>query len=125
MSASVCIEAVGVGHIRTAVCKSGPPSPWIAGAFAFCAFGVGHIFTASVSGGVHTFPASLRFCQVSSLSSVVFPALGVGQFCPNPDALAPVGSPGVVRSHNTPPRIIPHAGKVKQDQCKPSSNKHR
>jgi hypothetical protein len=80
-------SARGVGHIFTAVCKSGPPSPWIAGAFAFCAF-------------------------------------GVGQFCPNPDALAPVGSPGVVRSHNAPSRIIPQRGKVKQDQCKPSSNKH-
>ena len=25
-------------------------------------------------------------------------------------------SPGVVRSHNTPPRIIPHFGKVTEDQ---------
>jgi hypothetical protein len=50
-------------------------------------------------------------------------ALGVVQFAPDPDSFAAVGSPGVVRSHNSPPDIIPHAGKVSEDQSKSSGNK--
>jgi hypothetical protein len=50
-------------------------------------------------------------------------AAGVGQFSPDPDSLASVGSPGVVRSHNSPACIIPQAGKVSEDQSKTSGNK--
>jgi hypothetical protein len=50
-------------------------------------------------------------------------AAGVGQFAADPDSLAAVGSPGVVRSHNSPLVIIPQLGKVSLDQCKASGNK--
>jgi hypothetical protein len=36
-----------------------------------------------------------------------------------------VGRPGVARSHNSPSCREPHRGKVKQDQSKSSSHKHR
>jgi hypothetical protein len=51
-----------------------------------------------------------------------FGTFGVGQ---NPDAVSLVGSPGVARSHNSPLCREPHRGKVKQDQSKSSSHKHR
>jgi len=87
-----------------------------------------------------------RFIQVSASSDVTFPALcvghiplalaafllllppsnpvvlGVGQ---NPNPVPLVRSPGVVRSHNTPARIIPQRGKVTEDDGKTSLNKHR
>jgi hypothetical protein len=50
--------------------------------------------------------------------------VGVGNSA-NPDSLAAVWSAGVARSHNSPSRIIPQRGKVKQDQAKSSSHKHR
>jgi hypothetical protein len=43
----------------------------------------------------------------------------------NPDSLSDVGKPGVARSHNSPSCREPHRGKVKQDQSKSSSHKHR
>ena len=36
-----------------------------------------------------------------------------------------MGRSGVVRSHNSPPRIIPHFGKVTEDHGKSSGNKQR
>jgi len=67
---------------------------------AFAAPGVGHILTASDRGGVATPPASLRFCQVSSSSSVVFPLLGVGH---NPNSVPAVrGVDGASRNNNRP-----------------------
>jgi hypothetical protein len=84
------------------------------------AHGVGHILTASVSGGVATFFAACLTNHVSAFSSVVFPALGVGH---NPTPVPLVGSANVVRSHNSPSRIIPHFGKVTEDHGKSSLNK--
>jgi hypothetical protein len=47
-------------------------------------------------------------------------ATGVAQ---NPDSVAAVRSANVVRSHNSPARIIPHFGKVTEDHGKSSLNK--
>jgi hypothetical protein len=49
-------------------------------------------------------------------------AFGVGH---NPDPIPLVGSPSVSSSHNTPPTVIPHRGKVTEDAGKASSNKQR
>jgi hypothetical protein len=67
---------------------------------------------------------SLPFFNVALFPalSATSPDRGVGK---NPDSLSLVGSPGVARSHNSPSCIEPHRGKVKQDQSKPSSHKHR
>jgi hypothetical protein len=43
----------------------------------------------------------------------------------NPDAFPLVWSASVARSHNSPSCREPHRGKVKQDQSKSSSHKHR
>jgi hypothetical protein len=48
-----------------------------------------------VSGGVDTFPASCRFFHVSSFSSVVFPALGVGHIFAYPANVVPPVCPSV------------------------------
>jgi hypothetical protein len=47
-------------------------------------------------------------------------ANGVAQ---EPDAVPLVGSADVVRSHNSPARIIPHFGKVTENHGKSSLNK--
>jgi len=40
-----------------------------------------------------------------------------------PQSFAMVGKAGVIRSHNSPARIIPHFGKVTEDHGKSSLNK--
>jgi hypothetical protein len=49
-------------------------------------------------------------------------AVGVGH---DPAPIPPVRGSGVMRSHNTPARIIPHFGKVTEDHGKSSGNKQR
>jgi hypothetical protein len=72
-------------------------------------FGVGHIPTA-IDSGVPPWAYFVVRIDVSL-------ATQVGH---NPDAVPLVRSPGVVRSHNPPPRIIPQRGKVTEDSGKSS-----
>jgi hypothetical protein len=89
------------------------------------AFGVGHIAT--------TIPKSLlrpRAHSLSAPSTVLLPFdpsvdLGVGTPTKHPNPLPLMGGTGVARSHNSPSCREPHRGKVKQDQSKASSHKHR
>jgi hypothetical protein len=55
-------------------------------------------------------------------------ATGVGHllvcvFCDEPDPISLVWGSEVSRSHNTPPRVIPHFGKVTENHGKSSSHK--
>jgi hypothetical protein len=67
-------------------------------------------------------PGRLHFCAfvvILALDAASF-AVGVGQ---DPAPVPLVGSTDVVRSHNSPARIIPHFGKVTEDHGKSSLNK--
>jgi hypothetical protein len=76
--------------------------------------GVGHICTAVSK----LMPVLLRFSFAKSGPATL--ALGVGH---NPASVPLVRSANVVRSHNSPARIIPHLGKVTEDHGKSSLNK--
>lgn len=76
---------------------------------------------ASLAQGVGHMPrafAALRLLLPPS-SPVV---RGVGH---NPDSVSLVRRSGVGSSQHTPPRIIPHRGKITEDHGKTSSHKHR
>ena len=84
--AFVVCAVSGVGHILTIVASLRPVLPSGSGP-PVEAVGVGHIFTASVSGGVETFPAFRRSVHASSVSSDVLPERGVGKKLPEPAAV--------------------------------------
>jgi hypothetical protein len=50
-------------------------------------------------------------------------AVGVGSN--EPDSVSLVGSSDMARSQHSPPRIVPHRGKITEDHGKPSANKER
>ena len=104
--------ADGAGHILTIVTSFRPVSPSGSGP-PVDAVGVGHM--GFLTSSAKTFPP-FPFGLLPGL-----PARGVGQ---NPDPLSTVWGAGVVCSHNTPSRIIPHLGKVTEDSGKSSVNKH-
>jgi hypothetical protein len=50
--------------------------------------------------------------------------VGVAQLSDDPDSVSLVRGGDVMRSHNTPLRVIPHFGKISEDGSKSSSHKH-
>ncbi len=99
--------------LRFSFAKSGP---------AALALGVGHKRAASVSVAKLQVPGRFHFCAfvvIRALDAASF-AVGVGQ---DPAPVPLVRSANVVRSHNSPARIIPHFGKVTEDHSKSSLNK--
>jgi hypothetical protein len=78
------------------------------------ALGVCHIPTA-IDNGVPPCAYFVVLLQVSD-------ATQVGH---NPDPLASVRGANIVCSQHTPPRIVPHFGKVTEDSGKTSGNKER
>lgn len=115
----------GVGHsFVNAVSVSGLPrcAPQLCESSAR---GVGHRPVAAIPPRLLTPPHFLTFAfgfirPVPDESRV----FGVGYVAGrDPDAVAAVRGAGVARSHNSPSRIIPQAGKVKEDQSKASLNK--
>jgi hypothetical protein len=84
-------------------------------------FAISPLFSPSFALGVGHIPRA--FAAFRLLLPPSNPVVrGVGQ---NPDPVSFVGSADVVRSHNTPSRIIPHCGKVTEDSGKSSSHKQR
>jgi hypothetical protein len=86
----------------------------IVAAIWLLATGVGHFATNYAGVGVARRNASDR---------TVIDAVGVPT--QHPDSVSFVGRSGMVRSHNSPPRIKPQRGKVTEDHGKSSGNKHR
>src|SRR5574343_237360 len=75
------------------------PPPWLP--LQSADEGVAHILTAKESGGVATSPRSLLASHESNFSSLVFPALGVGQRLPSPrsEAGSSAGAPCSRNAH--------------------------
>jgi hypothetical protein len=139
---SLALCAVGVGHIPLAFAAFRlllpPLIPFVHGV-GYIAGLFGDLFqsqhgslplimtcSCSVPGGSVYLPVATLFCdffsQASSDLSDISVHVGV---CQNPDSVSLVRGAGVVRSDNSPPRIIPHLGKITDDSGKSSSHKHR
>jgi hypothetical protein len=92
--------------------------------------GVGHSLTASARLIAKFSPLARTIRPVAvisgaddRLSGMTF--RGVGQRRQDPDPVSLVGRSDMVSSQHSPPRIIPHFGKVTEDHGKTSSHKQR
>jgi hypothetical protein len=125
--------AQGVGQSRTASARHIPllrvrRSGVMLSQFCDDAVGVGHIWTAMVSGipiplpfFAVSFTRSRRASQVSGFSpSCATLASGVGH---DPNAIPPVGSANGGSRNAVPLRVIPERGQVSENCSKPSPKK--